>query len=220
MKKYVCLFTLIVLLAGCSSKPIPDWKYAAFNQLEDYKKSYLSGKTDIAELRFNKAREEIKKSGDLEILAKAYLTKYAVQTAVLDKIDGREYLKIDAISPSSPNQNFYNFLKGNMDRVEGKQLPGQYQAFFAAYRSGRSAEVTGEISKIEDPLSKLIATGLLVQNDRCDEGCLKVAIDTASKNGWKRALLAYLEKLKYFYETRKDMDNATNIRKRIELIRN
>ncbi len=158
MKKIAYLFTLIVLFAGCSSKPIPDWTSAAFNRLEDYKKNYLSGKTEIAELHFKRAVEEIKKSGDLEILGRAYLTKYAVQSAVLERIDEGEYLKIDAVSTSSPNKNFYNFLKGNMDHVEGKELPGQYQAFFAAYRSGKFTDATGEISKIEDPLSRLIAS--------------------------------------------------------------
>ena len=220
MKKIAYLFTLIVLFAGCSSKPIPDWTSAAFNRLEDYKKNYLSGKTDIAELHFKRAVEEIKKSGDLEILGRAYLTKYAVQSAVLERIDEGEYLKIDAVSTSSPNKNFYNFLKGNMDHVEGKELPGQYQAFFAAYRSGKFTDATGEISKIEDPLSRLIASGLLAQHDKCNEGCLKVAVDTASKNGWKRALLAYLERLQSFYETGKDLEKATFIQKRIELIRN
>jgi hypothetical protein len=219
VKKVAYLFTLIVLFAGCSSKPIPDWTNAAFNRLGDYKKYYLSGKTDIAELNFKKAVEEIKKSGDLEILGRAYLTKYALQTAVLDKIDEDEYLKIDAVSPSSSNTNFYNFLKGNLDHVEGKELPGQYQAFFGACRSGKFTDASGEISKIEDPLSRLIAAGLLVRNDKCDEECLKIAIDTASKNGWKRALLVYLERLQSFYENGKDLEKATYIRKKIELIR-
>lgn len=220
MKKNAYLFILIVLLIGCGSKPAPDWTYAAFNQLESYKKNYLMGKENIAELHFNKATEEIKKSGDLEILERAYLTKCAVQLAVLEMVDDREYLKIDVVHPVPQNQSFHNFLKGKFDLVEGKLLPEQYQSFFAAYRSGRVLDLTREISKIEDPLSKLIATGLLVRYDKCGEDCLKGAVDTASKDGWKKALLIYLEKLQSFYESGKDTEKVKNIRKKIELIRN
>lgn len=220
MKKHVIVFAFLILFAGCGSKPVPDWTYAAFNQLEDYKKNYLSGKEYIAELHFNKAVNEIKKSGDLDILARAYLTKCAVQAAALEKIDDREYLKIDIAQPLSQNRSFYNFLIGNLDRVDEKLLPVQYQGFFKTYRNGRLADMTDEISKIADPLSKLITTGFLVQQDKCNEGCLKIAVDTASRNGWKKALLIYLEKLQYFYETKKETEKATNVRNKIELIKN
>jgi hypothetical protein len=73
---------------------------------------------------------------------------------------------------------------------------------------------------MEDPLSKLIAAGLFIQKNTYDEGILKIAIDTASQNGWKKALLAYLEKLLFFYETKKETEKAANITQRIQLIKN
>ncbi|MCX5854049.1 MAG: hypothetical protein NTZ24_05585 [Deltaproteobacteria bacterium] len=220
MKKHIIVFVFLMLIAGCGSKPIPDWTNAAFNQLENFRKNYLAGKTQIAEIHFNKAVEEIKKSGDLDILARAYLTKCAVQTAVLEKMDDREYLRIDAVQPVPQNRSFHKFLGGDTAHVEEKLLPVQYQGFFMAYRSDRFADISGEISKMEDPLSKLIAAGFLVKQDKCDEGCLKIAVDTASKNGWKKALLVYLEKSLSFYEMQKDMEKATTVRKKIELIKN
>jgi len=220
MKKHVIVFAFLMLFAGCGSKPIPDWTNAAFNQLDNYKKNYLSGKVLIAELHFNKATEEIRKSGNFEILARAYLTKCAVQTAVLEKIDDREYLKIEAVHPSASNRNFHEFLKGNVDRVERNLLPEQYQGVFTAFRSGKNGAVTDEILKMEDPLSRLIAAGLVVQHNKHDERCLQVAIDTASRNGWKKALLVYLVKIQSFYENKKELEKAANTQKRIELIRN
>jgi hypothetical protein len=219
MKKFLCLFALLVLLA-CGSKPIPDWTNEAFNQLEHYKKNALLGKGPVAEFHFNKAIEEIKKSGDLDILARVYLTKCAIQTAVLEKMDDREYLRIDVAQPVPQNRSFHKFLSGDTAHVEEKLLPVQYQGFFMTYRSGRFADMSGEISKMEDPLSKLIAAGFLVKQDKCDEGCLKIAVDTASKNGWKKALLVYLVKIQSFYENKKELEKAANTQKRIELIRN
>jgi hypothetical protein len=220
MKKLICLIAFGVLFIGCGSKPAPEWTNAAFNQLDNYKKNYLMGKDQMAERHFSKAIEEIKKSGDLDMLATAYLTRNALQVAVLEVIDDREYLRIDATQPLPQNRSFHKFLKGDLGRVEEKQLPGQYQDFFMAYRRGRLVDVTGELSKMEDPLSRLIAAGFLVQQDKCDEECLKITIDTASKNGWKKALLAYLERLQTFYETKKEMEKATIVRNKIELIKN
>ena len=209
------------LLVGCgSSKPVPDWTDASFNQLDNYKKSYLSGKERIAEAYFNKAVDEIKSSGDLEILARAYLTKYAVHVAVLEAFDDREYMRIDAVEPILQNKNFYSFLKGAFDNVDEKLLPQQYAGFLRAFQSGKKDDVAHEISKMDNPLSKLIALGLLVQKNKNDETDLKLAIDIASHNGWKKALLAYLFKLQSFYKTNNKPDKADHVEERIQLIKN
>jgi hypothetical protein len=209
-----------MLFSGCGSKQIPDWTNAAFNQLDAYKKGDLAGNTFIADLHFKKATEEIKKSGNLEILARAYLTKYAVRVAVLEKIDDREYLAIEKIQPSAANRNFHEFLKGNFDHVDQDLLPEQYHGFLTAFRSRKEDSLADELLKIEDPLSRLIAAGLLVRLDRYDERCLQIAIETASKNGWKKALLVYLETIQKYYEKKKEPEKAANTRKKIDLIKN
>ena len=220
MRRIVCLIIFSFLLAGCgSSKPVPEWKDASFNQLDNYKKSYLSGKERIAEAYFNKAVDEIKSSGDLEILSRAYLTKYACQVAVLESFDDREYMRIDAVEPVLQNKNFYNFLKGAFGKVDENQLPEQYAAFFKAIESGKKDEIAGEISKMDNPLSKLIAIGLLVQKNMYGEMELNLAIDIASQNGWKKALLAYLIKLESFYAMNDKPDKAARVAERIQLIK-
>ncbi|MDI6776100.1 MAG: hypothetical protein QMD03_02485 [Syntrophales bacterium] len=220
MKIFLCLFAFSILLVGCGAKPVPNWKNVSFHQLESYKKSYLIGKVRIAELHFSKAIEEIKKSGDLNILAMAYLTKYAVNVAVLEDFDDRDYLQIDSVQHDPKNKNFYNFLKGVFDQVDERLLPGEYRNFLKTLRHGREGAMEQEIANIEDPLSKLIATGLLVRHHRCPEMILQVAADTASANGWKKALVAYLEKLQSIYEAKKEMEKAANVQKRLQLIKN
>jgi hypothetical protein len=220
MKKFFILLIFITSLFGCGgSKQIPDWINASFNNLENYKKNYLIGKDRIAELQFNKAIDEIKKSGNLEILGRAYLTKYAVHIAVLEVFDDTEYLKIDALQPALQNRTFYNFLKGSFDKIDESLLPRQYDNVLKIFRKGQPEDAAKEISKMEDPLSRLIVAGLFVQKYNYDEGILKVAIDTASQNGWKKALLVYLEKLLLLYETKKEPEKAANIAQRIQLIK-
>jgi hypothetical protein len=221
MKKIVILLIFIILISGCGgSKQIPDWIKASFNELENYKKNYLSGKDRIAELQFNKAVDEIKKSGNLEILGRAYLTKYAVHVAVLEVFDEKEYLSIEALEAIPQNRTFYNFLKGSFDKVDESLLPRQYNGVLKVFRKGNYEDAAHEISKMEDPLSKLIAVGLLIQKNTYEEGILKIAIDTAAQNGWKKALVAYLEKLLLLYETKKEKEKAANIMQRIQLIKN
>jgi alkylhydroperoxidase/carboxymuconolactone decarboxylase family protein YurZ len=221
MRKIICLMLFTFLLVGCgSSKPVPEWTDASVNQLENYKKSYLSGKERIAEAYFDKAVDEIKSSGDLDILARAYLTKYAVQVAVLEAFDDGEYLRIEAVEPVSQNKNFYGFLKGAFDNVDENQLPQQYEGFLRAFKSGKKETIAREISKMDNSLSKLIAIGLLVKKDKDDEIDLQLAIDIASQNGWKKALLAYLGRLQSFYKTNKEPDKAAHMEERIKLIKN
>lgn len=220
MRRIVCLIVFSFLLVGCgSSKPVPDWKEASFNLLDNYKKSCLNGKEGIAEVYFNKAVDEIKRSGDLDILARAYLTKYACQVAVLETFDDSEFLRIDAVEPILRNKNFYSFLKGAFDSIDENQLPQQYVGFLRAFKGGNKDEITHEISNMDNPLSKLIAIGLLVRKNNADETELTLAIDVASQNGWKKALLAYLAKLQSYYEMNNKPDKAAHVAERIQLLK-
>jgi hypothetical protein len=117
------------------------------------------------------------------------------------------------------NKNFYSFLKGAFDNVDEKLLPQQYAGFFRTFKSGKKDDLAHEISKMDDPLSKLIAIGLLAKKNTADEINLKLAIDIASQNGWKKALLAYLTKLQSFYEMNNKQDKATHVAERIKLIK-
>ncbi|MCG6533156.1 MAG: hypothetical protein L7F78_00400 [Syntrophales bacterium LBB04] len=218
--KQSLLLVLCLLLTGCgASKPIPDWLSISYSQLESYKKSYLSGKEQIAAIQFKGALSEIKKSGDLEILARAHLTRMALQTALLEDMESDEFLKIDALSPSVQNRNFYAFLKGEMAQVEEKLLPPQYQGISKNVKQPAGAAQLQELGKIEDPLSQLIAIGILVRLHQENEAILQRAIDTASAQGWKKALLVYLERLKLSYEVKKKPEKALAIEQRIKLIR-
>ena len=220
MKK-VSLLIFCLLLAGCgASKPVPDWLKASYNQLEIYKKNFLSGKEKIAAVRFKGVLSEIKKSGDLEVLARTHLIRMALQTAALEDMEDGEYLKINDVHPSLPNHSFYVFLKGGTSQVDENLLPGQYLGFYRAMkRDAGAADCLQEIGKMEDSLSQLVALGVLVRLRHYDESVLKKAVDISSAQGWKKALLAYLERLQNYYEEKKETAKALGIQQRIKLIR-
>jgi hypothetical protein len=206
-------------MAGCSSgRPTPDWTLKSFNHLEDYKKNCLEGNTRIADLHFNRALDEIKKSGDLGILARAYLIRMGIEVAVLEKVRDDDFLKVDAVEPNPVNKNFHAFLTGHLNRVQEQLLPEQYYGVMKPLSRGKTEELGNELEKIEDPLSRLIAIGVCVGQGRIDEGLLNTAIATASRNGWKKALLVYLEKLQVYYTEQGQQDKARTIKDRIQLI--
>ena len=202
MKKILCQLSLFLLLGGCGSRPTPGWIVAGNQQLETFKKDFLTGgQPVVTERHFQKAVEEIKKSGDLDLLGRAWLTRMALQTAVLGKIEEGEYGKIAAAQAVPANRNFYLFLTGDPAAVDGALLPEQYRSFLKAFRDGDVIKTGKEIAAMEeDPLSQLIAAGLAVRRHLENEPILQTAVSVASRNGWKRALLAWLERLRTFYE--------------------
>jgi hypothetical protein len=219
MKKTLSTFIFCLLLSGCSSQTVPDWKNIGFNQLESYKKNYLMGKDFIAETNFRKATDEIKNSGDLNTLAKAYFTKFGVQTALLETFRDDEYLDIEDILPNPEYLNFFNFLRGILAYVDGSRLPSRYQGVFNAIQGRNLKDLENQINRIDDPLSRLIATGVAVRQKCYNEAILQAAVETASVNGWRKALLVYLAQLQILYENNKETEKADKIRKTILLLK-
>jgi hypothetical protein len=219
MKKYFGLLVLVLIMAGCGSRPVPVWIAAGHQQLETFKNDFLTGRPPlITEAHFRKAVEEIKKGGDLDLLGKAWLTRMALQVAVLEEIAEGEYGKIAAALPVPANRNFHLFLTGKSGMADDALLPEQYRPFLKALQNGDAAGVLRRIMEIDDPLSRLIAAGLVVRSGPENESLLQAAVETASQNGWKRALIAWLERLRRFHEKSGEVAQAAMVRQRIDLI--
>lgn len=221
MKKMFPVFFLFLLLGGCGSKPTPAWIIAGNQHLESFKHHFLTGaQPAAAERYFHRAVEEIKKSGDLDLLGKAWLTRMALQVAVLTDMEEGEYLNIEAARAVPVNRQYYLFLKGEKAAVDRSLLPTRYCAFIDAYRSGSLVETERRITAMgEDPLSLLIASGIAVRHRLESEAILNAAVNAASRQGWKRALLVWLERLSAFYDAAGKGAQAEAVRQRIDLMK-
>jgi hypothetical protein len=220
MKKIFCLVGFILLIQGCGFSQKPAWLINSSSKLETFKTNFLLGaEPSVTETNFAEAIEEIKKSGDLDLLQKAWLTRMALQTAVLKDMEEGDYRKIAAVKTFPENDNFYAFLKGDISAVDPKLLPEQYREFSGALLKGDVLKTGKAIASMKDePVSRLIAAGVALRGNIESEAIIQTAVETCSINGWKMALIAWLERLAAFYERAGETGKAAEVRGRIELI--
>ncbi len=176
------------LLASCAGGPTPpDWQLDARAALQGFEKHYLEGNAKLAEAEFARAREEIRRTGRGDLLARAELIRCAARTASLeiDSCPGFEALRRDA---------------------------GAEELAYADYLAGK-----GKHTVTEDALSRLVAAGVAFRTTTVTPAQIAAAIDTASAQGWRRPLLGWLEVEAKRAEAAGDREAAERLRRRIAL---
>jgi len=187
-----CLATacLAAILAACSNQPpTPDWRMNAHGALERAVAAHLSGDTRVADLEFARARAEVARTGRVDLLARAELLRCAAQLASLvdEPCAGFEPLRADA---PPAEQAYADFLRGTIDDARVPLLPPQQRAIAAS--SATLASDLAALQTMSDPLSRLVAAAVSLRSGRANAALLQVAADTASDQGWRRPLLAWL----------------------------
>jgi hypothetical protein len=211
MKYLPVLAITCLLLVGCGNKPrAPDWQMNAHDGLERYVKAYLGGKSRVEASEFERARDELESTGQPGLVARAELTRCAVRVAslVMDPCEGFERLRTD--SPAA-ERAYADYLSGRIAPPDVPLLPAQHRAVAAG--QGDAAAVQA----IEDPLSRLVAAGVLFRTGRASPQVLAIAGDTASAQGWRRPLLAWLGVQAQRAEQAGAMEEAQRLRRRIAL---
>lgn len=201
----------LLALAGCAgSPPPPDWKLNTRSGLDAFEKHYLDGNGKLAELNFAKARAETARTGRPDLVARLELARCAIRAAALEfgPCAGYEALQDEA---GAAEKAYAAFLAGAWQGLDTQALPKQYAALLSA---GSDAKLAG----IEDPVSRLIAAGVLFRAGRIGPAGLATAVETASGQGWRRPLLAWLGVELKRAEAAADTVAAGKIRKRLELV--
>jgi len=181
---FACLVALT--LAGCAAKPAePSWRPNATGALDSFSNAYLKGDSAIAAVDFARARREMTGTGRADLVAHAELVRCAVQTASLDggQCDGFAPLAQDA---GAAQRAYAAFLAGHWQKLDAALLPEQHQAIAGG------AGGAGRLAAVADPLSRLVAAGAMLQAGRIAPADIAIATDTASAQGWRRPLLAWL----------------------------
>ena len=195
---------LAACLAACSSGPKqPDWQLEAKGSMDHSVAAYLEGNSRVEAAEFARARLEISSTGRVDLMARAELLRCASRVASLsfEPCAGFEKLRLDA----APAERAYaDYLMGTLQPQDAALLPSSQRA------PGADAE----------PLSKLVAAGARFRAGNASPALIQQAVDTASAQGWRRPLLAWLGVQAALAEKDGALEEAARLRRRIALVQN
>lgn len=205
-------FLAAALLAGCGSQPrAPDWEANAHGALQAYVKAYMGGNTKVELSEFERARSELQSTGQPGLVARAELTRCALRVASLEPQPCEEFERLRPDVPA-PERTYADYLAGSVAVADIALLPPQHRAV-AGEQGGTAA-----LKAIADPLSRLIAAGVLFRRGHATPDLLALAIGTASEQGWRRPLLAWLGVAARHAEQAGAHEEAQRLRRRIDLV--
>ena len=196
-------------LSACAGGPkVPDWSINAVGHVERFTEAHLKGDARVAAREFELARAETARTGQPVLVARVELNRCAAQVASLDfgPCAGFEPLRADA---GAAEVAYARYLAGEASAQDAAVLPAQHRAIAAG-----GADVAG----IADPFARLVAAGVLLRQARATPDAVAQAVDTASRQGWRRPLLAWLGVQARLAEERGDAAEAARIRRRMDLV--
>jgi hypothetical protein len=215
MKRALASLAVAALIGACASgPPVPDWESNAKTAMDHAVAAYLTGDTRLADSDFERARSEIARTGRIDLLGRAELVRCAARVAslVFEPCEGFEKLRADA---AAPERAYADYLTARVQPQDIALLPPQHRAV-AATLSAEAA--TAPLRGIEDPLSRLVAIGVLFQAGRAHPTTLADAVETASAQGWRRPLLAWLNVQLALADKAGDASETARLRRRIAVV--
>jgi hypothetical protein len=233
-KLLLTLFTLTaMLLSACASHPPPpDWQNSAFASLNSFTSAYLNGNNKVAELEFARARAEVTRTGRADLMARLELARCASQVASLDlqPCAGYDALAVDA---QPAEKTYAALISGHWSGLDPALLPVAYRSLVkqaldveksgampkaASTNSLQDAQANSALSQIQEPLRRLVAAGSLLQKEQLTPADIGLAVKTASDQGWRRPLLAWLGVQLKRQQIKGNSTAASETQRRIDLV--
>ena len=203
------------VLAGCSSQPpVPDWQINAHSAAQRAVQSYLSGQSRSAEREFDQARDQTARTGSPALLARLELLRCAAQVAstVVEPCTLFGALREDA---AQPELAYARYLEGSVQPADVALLPLAQQGVAASLLANGDGDAAAALDKVDDPLSQLVAAGVLLRAGRASPAVVSTALSVASHQGWRRPLLAWLGLQAARAEAAGDAEEAARLRRRM-----
>lgn len=199
---------LLALATGCASgPPAPAWQAEARAAVEAAVDAHLAGDLRAEEAATRRARETLARTGRIDLLARAELMRCAARTASL------EFGPCEAFEPLRAEAG--EAERAYADHLAGQALSAERAAVLPEAQRNLRPE---SAAAIEDPQARLIAIALLFQAGRADPALIARAADTASAQGWRRPLLAWLKVQQRLAQQAGDAARVQQLQRRIALV--
>ena len=206
---------LCAALAACASRPpVPDWQGSAQGAAQRATAAYLAGEDRVAQAEWARARAEVARTGRPDLLARLALMDCAAQVASLalqpPVCERFEALRADA---PAPERAYAAYLAGRASAQDAALLPEAHRQALAA-----TGDTSAALAAMADPLARLVAAGALLQAGRASPAVMALATDTASAQGWRRPLLAWLLARAQQAEQAGNVAEAAALRRRVAVV--
>ena len=180
--RWLVWLALLCLSACTSAPPAPDWQMNAHASAQRAVQAWLNGEDRVADKEWAQARAEVARTGRADYAVRLELLRCAAQAAALQfaPCTAFEALRPDA---SAADIAYADYLAGRLDAGLIPLLPETQRA---------AAVQADQLGTIVAPLSRLVAAAAALQAGRATPDTLVWATDTASAEGWRRPLLAWL----------------------------
>jgi len=213
MKKH--LFSLMVAgaLAACSNTPpAPDWQMNAKASAERATQAWLTGEQRVEAAEFARAQREVAATGRPDLAAQVELLRCAARVAALElgPCTGFDALAADATAAQQAYARYLASLSGTADVA---LLPEVHRPLAAG-----SASPDATLAAIAECNPTTLEDLQGFQRGQATPGVIGQAIDTASAQGWRRPLLAWLKVQQARAQGAGSSDELGRIQRRIDLI--
>lgn len=204
---------LCLVLTACGSNALaPSWQSDAKGASDRAVQAYFEGDQRVEQAEFTRARQELARTGDVSQMARLELLRCAAQVAslVITPCAAFQVLAQDATSEERAYSRY----------LEGKALPSDLPLLPAAQRDVAAvlpSQATTVLRGI-DPLSAMVAAGVVFTRGGASPELVALAVDTASKQGWSRPLLAWLGVQRTLAEGAGRTTEAQRVQRRIDLV--
>ncbi len=207
-----CVIAAAVI--GCSSTPPPpDWAVNAQGAVERSVLAYLAGNTRVAALDLDRARAEVARTGAPARVARLELVQCAAEVAslVFTACPGYQAVAPDAAVPDAA---YARYLLAEATPADAPQLPEVHRALVGLAPDMAAAH----LAAIADPLSRLVAAGVLLRAQRATDAVVHLAVDAASAQGWRRPLMAWLHVAVARAQAAGRTDEVARLQRRLALL--
>lgn len=198
-------------VTACGNRPPqPDWQLDAFGSMRRAAQAWLVGDGRIEAIEFARARANVQRTGRIDLLARLELARCAWRVASLRFDDCGAFVEIEQ-DAAAPERAYAAYLSGaSLPAAEVALLP-------QAQRAVAGGDVAA-LDRIEDPLSRMVAAGVLMRRGAATPATIATAIEVASAQGWRRPLVAWLEVQASRAAAAGGAEEAAKLRRRIDIV--
>ena len=210
----------LLTLTGCAGTPPPDWQMNAHGALERAVAAHLAGVDRVATLEFKRARSALAATGRPDLVARGELLRCAADVAGLQfgPCAGFEPLRQDAHAAElAYADHVFAAQRQAPISAERQALLPPAQRVLAAPPDGSAADLA-RLQSVNDPLSRLVGAALWLRDGRASPAVMALAVDTASAQGWRRPLLAWLQAASLQAQASGNAADAARLERRMQLV--